>query len=98
MSLRKKAILLAFLSGFAPLPLAAQDAAPMSGSVMNVDLTSGIITISHDPNEQLKLGRSTDTFRVSEPIMLNAIRPGTQIKFAADRINGQLTITKILTD
>ncbi len=54
-----------------------------------------MITISHEPNDRLKLGRSTDTFRVSEPIMLNAIRPGAHIRFAADRISGQLTIAKI---
>jgi hypothetical protein len=42
--------------------------------------------------------QSTDDFRAQEPIMLNALRPGTKIRFAADRLNGELVITKILTD
>jgi Cu/Ag efflux protein CusF len=37
-----------------------------------------------------------DDFKVSEPIMLNAIRRGEAITFAADRVNGQLTIIRIL--
>ena len=91
-------ILLAMLSSLVPQPLSAQDGVVISGDVIKVDLTSGIITIQHEPNQRLKLGQATDTFRVSEPIMLNAIRPGAHIRFAADRINGELAITKIFAD
>jgi Cu(I)/Ag(I) efflux system protein CusF len=98
MFLRNKAILLAMLSSLITQPLAAQDDLVLSGDVTKVDLTSGMITIRHEPNQRLKLGRASDTFRVSEPIMLNAIRPGAHIRFAADRINGELAITKIFAD
>ena len=97
MFLRKMVILLAMLASLVPQPLSAQDNV-ISGDVTNVDLTSGTITIRHDANQRLKLGNSTDTFHVSEPIMLNAIRPGAHIRFAADRINGELAIVKIFTD
>jgi Cu(I)/Ag(I) efflux system periplasmic protein CusF len=98
MALRKTAIVLALLSSMAPLRLSAQGDGALSGDVASVDLTAGTITISHEPNDRLGLGRSTDKFRVSEPIMLNAIRPGAHIRFAADRVNGELAITKIFTD
>jgi Cu/Ag efflux protein CusF len=98
MVLRKTVILLAMLSSLVPQPLSAQDNAVISGDVTKVDPTSGTITIHHDANQRLKLGNSTDTFRVSEPIMLNAIRPGAHIRFVADRINGKLAIIKIFTD
>jgi Cu(I)/Ag(I) efflux system periplasmic protein CusF len=98
MFLRNTLIVLAILSSLVPHPSSAQDGVVISGDVTNVDPTSGTITIRHDANQRLKLGNSTDTFRVSEPIMLNAIRPGAHIRFAADRINGQLSITKIFTD
>jgi Cu/Ag efflux protein CusF len=91
-------ILLAMLSSFVPQPLSAQDNPAISGDVTKVDLASGMITIFHEPNQQFHLGRSTDTFRVSDPIMLNAIRPGAHIRFAADRINGELAIIKIVAD
>jgi Cu/Ag efflux protein CusF len=98
MCLRKMMILLALLSCFVPRPLSAQDDMALSGEVKSVDPTAGVITISHEPNQRLGLRRSTDKFRVSEPIMLNAIRPGAHIRFAADRVNGELAITKVFTD
>ena len=98
MFLRNAVILLAMLSSLAPQALSAQNNVVISGDVTKVDPTSGTITIHHDANHKLKLGNSTDIFRVSEPIMLNAIRPGAHIRFTADRINGELAIIKIFTD
>lgn len=98
MFLRNTMILLAMLTSLVAKPVSAQDEAVISGDVTKVDLTSGMITVRHEPNQRLKLGQATDTFRVSEPIMLNAIRPGAHIRFAADRINGELAITKIFAD
>jgi len=95
---RNTLILLAMLSSFVRQPLSAQDDVVISGDVTQVDLTSGMIAVRHEPNQRLKLGSATDTFRVSEPIMLNAIRPGAHIRFSADRINGELAITKIFAD
>ncbi len=98
MFLRNMMILLVMLTSLLAKPLSAQDDAVISGDVTKVDTTSGMITVRHEPNQRLKLGQATDTFRVSEPIMLNAIRPGAHIRFAADRINGELAITKIFAD
>lgn len=98
MSRAKTLIVMAVLSCLAPQPLWAQSEAVISGDVESVDTSAGVITISHEVNQQLGLGRTTDKFRVSEPIMLNAIRPGAHIRFAADRVNGELAITKIFTD
>ncbi len=95
---RKTVISLTLLSAFASQPLSAQDATAISGDVTSVDLISGMIAINHEPNERLKLGRGTDAFRVSGPIMLNAIRPGRHIRIAAERVNGELAIARIFTD
>jgi Cu/Ag efflux protein CusF len=83
MFLRNTVILLAILSSLVPQPLLAQEDVVISGDVTKVDLTSGMITVRHEANQRLNLGQATDTFRVSEPIMLNAIR---------------LAIIKIFTD
>jgi Cu(I)/Ag(I) efflux system periplasmic protein CusF len=98
MLLRKLIILFALLSCFAPQSLSAQSEIVISGDVQSVDPSAGVITINHEANQRLGVERSTDKFRVSEPIMLNAIRPGARIRFAADRVNGELTITKLLAD
>ena len=34
-------------------------------------------------------------FRAADPAMLKGIRPGDQVRFVPERINGQFTITKI---
>jgi Cu/Ag efflux protein CusF len=97
MFLRKTVILLVTLSTLVPQSLSAQGDVVISGDVTKVDPTSGTITIRHDANQRLKLGNSTDTFHLSEPI-INAIRPGAHIRFAAHQIKGKLTIVKIFSD
>ena len=98
MSLRKLVISFALLSCFVPRSLSAQSEIVISGDVTSVDPSAGLITISHEANQRLGVERSTDKFRVSEPIMLNTIRPGARIRFAADRVNGDLIITKLFAD
>ena len=37
----------------------------------------------------------TMVFRVQDPAMLKAVKAGDKVKFDADRVNGQFTVTKI---
>jgi Cu/Ag efflux protein CusF len=37
----------------------------------------------------------TMVFRVKDPAMLKAVKPGDKINFDADRIGGQFTVTRI---
>ncbi|MBI4273514.1 MAG: copper-binding protein [Rhizobiales bacterium] len=37
----------------------------------------------------------TMVFRVQDPAMTKAIKAGDKIKFDADKVNGQFTVTKI---
>ena len=37
----------------------------------------------------------TMVFRAVDPVMLKAIKPGDQVRFVPERINGQFTITKM---
>jgi Cu/Ag efflux protein CusF len=37
----------------------------------------------------------TMVFRAQDPAMLKQVKPGDKIKFDADKINGQFTVTKI---
>jgi Cu/Ag efflux protein CusF len=37
----------------------------------------------------------TMVFRVKDPAMLKAVKPGDKVRFDADRINGQFTVTTI---
>jgi Cu/Ag efflux protein CusF len=37
----------------------------------------------------------TMVFRVQDPALLKKVKVGDKVKFDADRINGQITVTKI---
>ena len=37
----------------------------------------------------------TMVFRVQDPAMLKQVKAGDKVKFDADRVNGQITVTKI---
>jgi Cu/Ag efflux protein CusF len=37
----------------------------------------------------------TMVFRVADPAWLKTIKPGDRVRFEAERVNGQLTVTSI---
>ena len=80
-----------------PPPICAEESQPVWGQILKVDLQSGRITIKHGPIESLGITEreSTNDFKAKEPIMLKAVLPGEKIKFRADRVEGQLTLTAI---
>jgi Cu(I)/Ag(I) efflux system periplasmic protein CusF len=74
------------------LPAAAQS---VSGTVTKVDEPQGKLTINHGPIKNLDMDAMTMVFRASDPAMLKGLKAGTKIKFDADRVNGQITVTKL---
>src|SRR5438045_622658 len=81
--------------------LVAQGAAqsttsPMvNGEVRKVDKGAGKITLKHDAIPNLEMPRMTMVFRVKDPSMLDQLKEGDKIKFAADKVNGALTVTEV---
>ena len=100
-------ILFALLLGGAGLPVWAgpQEHAtadiqsmPMSeGVIRKVDKAAGKITIRHGELYKLGMPAMTMTFRVSDPAMLNRVKPGDSVRFVADRVKGALTVTHLET-
>ena len=66
-----------------------------AGEVIKVDKDAGKISIAHEPIENLGMPKMTMVFRVKEPGMLDVMKEGDKVKFAADKIQGALTVTKI---
>jgi Cu/Ag efflux protein CusF len=58
----------------------AQDAA-VRGEVKKIDEAAGKITLKHGPIKSLD--------------MLKSVKVGDKVKFAADRVNGQITVTSL---
>jgi Cu(I)/Ag(I) efflux system protein CusF len=74
----------------------AQDAA-VSGEVKKIDTAAGKITLRHGPIKKLDMDEDgmTMVFRVQDPAMLKSVKVGDKVKFDADRVNGQITVTAI---
>ena len=75
-------------------PAAAQEIIP--GEVTKIDTDAGKITIRHGPIKKFEMEESmTMVFRAQDPAMLTSVKAGDKVRFEAERINGQFTVTKI---
>jgi Cu/Ag efflux protein CusF len=81
--------------GFAPLAAGAQTDDFVNGLVTEIDGSAGKITIKHGPIKKFDMEPMTMVFRAADPAMLRGIKPGDQVRFVPERINGQFTITRI---
>lgn len=96
------------IQGFAqsvsmPTPLVAQNTsgttAPMvAGEVRKIDKDAGKITLKHEPIPNLEMPGMTMVFRVKDPAMLDQVKAGDKVRFAADKVGGALTVTQIEPD
>jgi len=75
--------------------LAFAQTVPANGEVTKVDAAQGKITLKHGPIKNLDMDSMTMVFRASDPAMLSAVKPGDRVVFEAERVNGQITITKL---
>ena len=68
----------------------------VNGQVTKIDESAGKITLKHGPIKKLDMNEGmTMVFRVQDPAMLKQVKVGDKVKFDADRVNGQITVTKI---
>ena len=81
--------------GLAPLAASAQTDDFVNGLVTKIDASAGKITIKHGSIKKFDMEPMTMVFRAADPVMLKAIKPGDQVRFVPERINGQFTITKM---
>ena len=78
------------------LSVTAAFAQMADGEVTKVDEPAGKITIKHGPIKKLDMEEGmTMVFKASDPAMLKQVKPGDKIRFEADNVNGQITVTKI---
>jgi Cu/Ag efflux protein CusF len=78
------------------LPPAARAQEMVDGTVTKIDESAGKITLKHGPIKKFDMEEGmTMVFRAQDPAMLKTVKVGDKVKFEADRINGQFTVTKI---
>jgi Cu/Ag efflux protein CusF len=86
---------LALALSFGSQSVIAQSAL-IDGQVIKIDQSAGKITIKHGPAKWLGMDEGmTMVYKAQDPAMLKTVRTGDKIKFDADQVNGQFTVTKI---
>ena len=65
------------------------------GEVRKVDKDARKITIKHGPIPSLDMPPMTMVFQVKDPALLDAVKAGDKVKFQAERIGGQYTVTRL---
>lgn len=74
---------------------AAAPAELTDGEVKKIDKDAGKITLRHGEIRNLDMAAMTMVFRVTDPAMLDQVKTGDKVKFAADRVNGAMTVVKM---
>lgn len=75
-----------------------QAAAPADlteGEVRKVDRETGKVTLRHGEIRNLNMAAMTMVLRVQDPAMLEQVKVGDKVRFAADRVNGAVTIVQL---
>jgi Cu(I)/Ag(I) efflux system protein CusF len=84
------------LSAVALPNISVAQSAMINGQVTKIDESAGKITLKHGPIKKLDMEDGmTMVFRAQDPAMLKQVKVGDKVKFDADRVNGQITVTKI---
>jgi Cu/Ag efflux protein CusF len=73
----------------------AASATSTTGEVRRIDTAGGKITIKHGAISNLNLPPMTLVFHVSDRAMLESVQPGDKVRFFAEKIDGQYTITSL---
>jgi Cu/Ag efflux protein CusF len=73
----------------------SQSAPMVSATVEKIDPAEGKITLDHGRIPNLDMDAMTMVFRAQDPAMLKSVKQGDKVQFAAERVNGQITVTRI---
>lgn len=74
---------------------AASSADFSNAEVRRVDKDAQKLTLRHGPIASLGMGDMTMVFRVADPRMLDGLKQGDKIRFKADKVGGQYTVTEL---
>ncbi len=67
----------------------------VAGEITKVDESAGKLTIKHGPIKKFDMDSMTMVFKAGDPAMLKSVKAGDKVKFDADKVNGQMTVTKV---
>ena len=65
------------------------------GKVKKLDEKAGKVTIIHEELKSLGMPAMTMVFRIGDGVDASKLKEGADIEFAADRVNGKITVTEV---
>lgn len=77
--------------------IASSTATLTDGEVRKVDKEAKKLTLRHGPIANLEMPGMTMVFQVQDAALLEHVKAGDKVKFAADKIGGLFTVTRIET-
>jgi Cu/Ag efflux protein CusF len=86
---------LTFFAALAATTLALAQAPMANGEVTKIDKASGRVTLKHGEIKSLDMPPMTMAYRVRPPQLLDGVTVGDRVRFAAERIDGNYTITAL---
>jgi Cu/Ag efflux protein CusF len=90
------AVVMIALLALAPVTSVYAQSAMVDGTVTKIDASASKITLKHGPIKKFDMDDGmTMVFRVQDAAMLKQVKVGDKVKFEADKVNGQFTVTKI---
>ncbi len=96
--MNKRRALLAGLASIAACAAAAQvwaADAMSSGEITKIDKGAGKVTLKHGEIKNLDMPPMTMVFRVRDAKMLDGVAAGDRVRFVAEKVNGQYTLTAL---
>ena len=93
-----KRIFVFFAAALLALGVWAQTATPTpvtTGEVTKLDKVGGKVTLKHGEIKNLDMPPMTMVFRVSNPKLLDEMVVGSRVRFTAEKVNGQYTVTSV---
>jgi len=87
--------LFAFTTATLVASAALAQAPTVAGEVVKIDKPAARVTLKHGGIQHLDMPAMAVSFRVRDPKMLDDIAVGDRIRFVAQRIDGQYTVTMI---
>ena len=79
----------------APMAAIAEEVPMVNGEVTKIEESAGKVTIQHEAIPNLEMDGMTMVFKAGEGVAVKDVKPGDKIKFQAEKVNGQLTVTKV---
>ena len=70
-------------------------AATTTGEVTKLDKSAGKVTLKHGEIKNLDMPPMTMVFRVSNPRWLDDLAVGNRVRFTAEKVDGQYTVTSV---